>query len=96
MYNNNQTKSTRPIIATPANASEELHASLVSAYTRHFSAILTPQLMIAHRKGCYATVINGTHGGLTLEQGLGTANAKVATEQILNSITASFSEVPQG
>ena len=84
----------KQIIPTPATATEELHNSLVASYTNHFSGILTPELMIAHRKGCYATVINATQGGLTLEAQLGTNNAKIATEQILNTIQACYSAVP--
>lgn len=89
-----QTKQQRPIVQTPATATDALHTSLVASYTKHFSTILTPALMIAHRKGAYATVINGTSNGQTLETQLGTANAKIATEQILNNITAGFSVVP--
>jgi len=63
-------------------------------FTEHFAGILTPELMIAHRTGCYATVINGTQGGLKLEAILGTDNAKVATEEILNNISASIAVVP--
>lgn len=85
----------KPITPTPATATNELHNSLVASYTNHFSGILTPELMIAHRKGCYATVINATtQEGLTLEVQLGTNNAKVATEQILNAIQARYSVVP--
>ena len=84
----------KPITPTPATATEELHNSLVASYTNHFSGILTPELMIAHRKGCYATVINATQADLTLEVQLGTNNAKIATEQILNAIQARYSAVP--
>ena len=88
-------KPARATIPTPASATAELHTALVASYTNHFSTILTPELMIAHRKGCYATVINGTTNNLTLEQQLGTENAKIATEQILNGISARYSAVPQ-
>ena len=96
-YTNNKTKSTqysRPVVATPASASEALHQSLVVAYTAHFSGILSADLLISNRKACYATVINGTMDGKPLEQLLGTENAKVATEQILQGITANISTVP--
>ena len=87
-------KAQRPIIQTPANATEALHASTVKAYTAHFAGILTPELMISQRKGCYATVINGTMNGQSLEAILGTENAKFATQQVLESITASIAVVP--
>ena len=88
------TKQTRTTIATPATASEELHTTLVQAYTAHFSKVLTPTLMISQRKGCYATVINATSNGVSLEANLGTINAKIATEQILAGVARAYSEVP--
>lgn len=94
-YTKSNTKSpARAITPTPANATQELHNATVEAYTRHFASILTPELLIAHRTGCYATVINGTQAGLKLEAILGTDNAKLATEEILNNITASIAVVP--
>ena len=83
----------RPTIPTPATATQELHNTIVETYTAHFKPILTPELLIAHRKACYATVINGTVSGATMEQQLGSNNAKVATEEVLNNITSSFSVV---
>ena len=89
----NKTKSTRPVIPTPANASEELHHSLVGKMVSHYSEILTPTIMIANRKGAYATVINTTIDNTPLEQILGTTNAKVATEQVLQAVTAQYSAI---
>jgi hypothetical protein len=84
----------RATIPTPTTATMELHNSIVSSFVSHFAGILTPELMIAHRKGCYATVINATYAGIPLEQTLGTDNAKLATEQVLNDIQARYSAVP--
>ena len=84
----------RATIPTPTTATMELHNSIVSSFVSHFAGILTPELMIAHRKGCYATVINATYAGIPLEQTLGTDNAKLATEQVLNDIQARYSTVP--
>jgi hypothetical protein len=84
----------RASIPTPTTATLELHNSIVASFTAHFAEILTPALMIAHRKGCYATVINATYGGIPLEQTLGSENAKTATEQVLNAIQARYSAVP--
>lgn len=84
----------RATIPTPATATMELHNSIVSSFVSHFAGILTPALMIAHRKGCYATVINATYEGIPLEQTLGSDNAKIATEQVLNAIQARYSAVP--
>lgn len=81
-------------VPTPQGASHELHQSLVESFTAHFAKVLTPELMIAHRKGAYATVINATTGGKTLEELLGTDNAKLAVEQILNDIQSAYSVVP--
>ena len=88
-----QTKSSRPVIPTPPTASEELHNEVVSKMTAHFSNVLTPTVMIANRKGAYATVINATYDNVPLEQLLGTVNAKVATEQVLTAISAGYSAV---
>ena len=90
----NYTKQTKPVIATPATATEALHQEVVTAFTAHFSNVLTPTIMITSRKGAYATVINGTYKGVSLEQTLGTVNAKVATEQVLGAISAQISAVP--
>ena len=89
------TPAPRTVIPTPATATMELHNDIVASFTAHFTGILTPELMIAHRKGCYATVINATtYDGKSLEQILGTDNAKIATEQVLNAIQARYSAVP--
>ena len=85
----------KAVIPTPATASEELHNRLVQAMSLHYMQLLTPELMIAHRKGCYATIINSTFDNTPIEQLIGTANAKVATEEVLNNISRSFSAVPQ-
>ena len=95
MYKNKSFQApARANIPTPATASQELHNTLVNAYTAHFATILKPEVLIASRKASYATVINGTYNGQRLEELLGTENAKVATEQVLNNITASISVVP--
>ena len=88
------TPAPRTVIPTPATATMALHNDIVASFTAHFSGILTPALMIAHRKGCYATVINATYDGESLEQTLGSDNAKIATEQVLNAIQARYSAVP--
>ncbi len=97
MYkNNNKSQYTQParqVVATPATATQELHTQTVEAFTAHFTPILTPALLIGHRKGCYSAVINGTVAGVPLEQILGSDNAKVATEQVLANLTADMSVV---
>ncbi len=89
------TKSSRQVIPTPTTATTELHTATVTRATTHFTKILTPELMIAHRKGAYALVINSTYDNIPLEQLLGTINAKIATEEVLNNISATISAVPQ-
>ena len=83
----------KPAIPTPITATEQLHNEVVASLTAHYEKVLTPTLMIAHRKGAYATVINSTYDGVILEQVLGTSNAKIATEQILTAITAKYSAI---
>ena len=90
----NYTKSTKTVIPTPATATEELHERLVIAITLHYTKILTPELLIAHRKGCYAVIINSTWEGSPIEYVLGSANAKVLTEQVLNNLLADISTIP--
>ena len=88
------TPAPRTVIPTPATATMELHNSIVSSFVPHSLEMLTLALMIAHREGCYATVINATYAGESLEQTLGSDNAKIATEQVLNAIQARYSAVP--
>ena len=85
------TKSTK--VATPATATEQLHNTVVAELTTHYSQLLSVSTMITHRKGCYATVINSRINGISLENTLGTDNAKIATEQILNNISQGFSSI---
>lgn len=81
------------VVATPATATEELHNTIVAELTTHYSQLLSVATLISHRKGCYATVINSRINGVSLENTLGTANAKVATEQVLNNISQGFSSI---
>ena len=93
MYKNNQTKSSRPIVAQPATATPEVCQALEAKLVAHYTPILTPALMIAHRNGCYATVINSTISGIDLTNTVGTAYAKEMTEAVLKAITANISAV---
>lgn len=88
-----QNKPVRKVIPTPASASEELHADLVKRYSAHFTKVLDVNTLISSRKGCYATIINATHNGLTLEEALGSVNAQVATSDILTTITAKLTVI---
>lgn len=87
------TKNKPALVATPATATEELHTKVVAELTAHYSQLLKVSTMITHRKGCYATVINSRINGVSLEDTLGTNNAKVATEQVLNNISQGFSSI---
>jgi len=78
---------------TPTNATEALHTKLVQAITLHYINVLTPELLIAHRKGCYAVIINSTYDTQPIEKLIGTNNAKLATEQVLKNLTANFSNI---
>jgi len=86
-------KQTRPTIATPTTATEELHTNIVSKLTTHYAKHLKIDSLLSNRKGCYAMVINSTINGISLEATLGTVNAKVATEQILSAITSKYSAI---
>lgn len=88
-YNNTP----KQVIPTPATATEELHNKLVIAMTLHYGQILTTELLIGNRKGCYAVIINSTYEGTLLEQLLGTGNAKLATEAVLHNLTADISTI---
>lgn len=81
-------------IPAPAEATLEYCQAIESAFTTHFEPILTAELLIAHRKGCYATVINSMYDNKPLEQLVGTANAKLLTERVLNNITTTIATVP--
>ena len=83
----------RAIIATPATANAELHNSIVASMVTHFTPLLGVDLMVANRKGCYATVINSTINGISLENTLGTVKAKAATEEVLTAISANISTI---
>jgi hypothetical protein len=87
------TKPKPTAVATPATATEQLHNKVVAELTTHYSQLLAVSTMITHRKGCYATVINSRINGVSLEDTLGTNNAKVATEQVLNNISQGFSSI---
>jgi len=83
----------RPVVPTPATASEELHAELVTKYTTHFKAIISLDMLLANRKSVFGLVINSHHNNLTLEQALGSVNATIATGQVLDAIIAEYQEV---
>ena len=89
----NYQKPKRAIVPTPTTATEALHTQLVQAMSLHYMPLLTAELLIANRKGCYATVINSTYDNTPIEQLLGTVNAKFATEQVLENLTHSISAV---
>ncbi len=59
----------------------------------HYGQILTTELLIGNRKGCYAVIINSTYEGALLEQLLGTGNAKLATESVLHNLTEDISTI---
>jgi len=90
----NFNKATKAVIPTPATLTEESFNNIVASATTHYAELLTPELLISNRRGCYATVINSTYDNKPLEQVVGSANAKVATEMILSGVTSSFSAIP--
>ena len=89
MYTNN--KSTK--VATPATATPAFCQALEADIVAHYEPILTPDLLIGNRKGCYATVINSTISGINLTNTIGTDYAKEMTEAVLNRLTANISAI---
>ena len=85
----------RPIVPTPVTATVEVIQATEARVQAHFAKVFTPELLIAQRKATYATVINSTNSeGLTLEQQVGSENAKILTTNVLNSLLRDISTVP--
>jgi len=93
MSNYKQQPSKNTIIPAPVTATKEFCQATEKAFIEHFATVLTPSIMIAHRKGAYATVINATVNGIQLDQAIGTVYAKELTEAVLNGISQRFSAV---
>lgn len=93
MYKTRQPVKAKPAIPTPATATVEQCQAIESTVVAHYTTMFTPELMIAHRSGCYATVINTTIDGQSLATLVGTDNAKLMTENVLNTISARFSAI---
>jgi hypothetical protein len=83
----------RAVIPTPNACTEEVFNKTVAILSSHYSTVLTPTTMITARKGCYATVINSTIDDVPLEQFMGSVNAQVATEIVLNAVKRSYSAI---
>jgi hypothetical protein len=86
-------RQTRPVVARPATATDQACIALEARLVAHYEPILNPQMLITARKGCYATVINSTISGMSLENTVGTAIAKEMTEAVLDKLTASISTI---
>lgn len=84
-------KSTK--VATPATATPEFCQALEVKLINHYADKLTPELLIAHRKGCYATVINSRIAGVDLTNTIGTDYAKEMTEAVLNNLAERISTI---
>ena len=83
----------KAIIPTPVSLTEAQFNTTISIMVAHYSTILTTELLIAHRKGCYASIINTTINGVALDVVLGSTNAKVATEMALSELTTAISNI---
>jgi len=88
------TKSIKTIIPKPATTDQALSDRITIAITLHYTTILTPELLIAHRTGCYAVIINSTWEGTPIDQVLGTAWAKALTNQVLANLMTDISTIP--
>ena len=87
------TKYTRPTIQAPATATLEACTALEAKLTTHYAKHLKIDSLLANRKGCYAMVINSTINDTSLENTVGTANAKLLTENVLTAITAKYTSI---
>lgn len=86
-------KPQRQIIQAPSTATEEVCKALEAKLTTHYSKHLKIDALLANRKGCYAMVINSTINDTTLENTVGTANAKLMTENVLTAVTAKYTTI---
>ena len=87
-------KPQRPVVAQPVGLTQSTMDTIVTAFTSHFSKVVSPDILIANRKAVYALVINGTDtSGNSLEQLVGSENAKAMTEVILNSMSSKLGQV---
>jgi len=77
-------------VATPATATSEFCLALEAKLVAHYEPILTPELLIAHRKACYGTVINSTIGDTSLVNTIGTDYSKEMTEVVLNRLISTI------
>jgi len=92
-YQNNKTQ--RAVISAPANSDAKHRDAVFASCYNHFSKVLTPELIIANRKACYATIINAKDtNGIKLEALVGSVHAKDITEAVIDSITTTMSTIP--
>lgn len=81
-------KPQRPVLPTPAGMTLKLATSIVDAKVAFFSKVFTKDDVLAHPKSIYSTIINSpASNGLTLEQELGTDNAKLELNNIMFRLT---------
>ena len=81
-------KPQRPVLPTPANMTLELANTIVDAKVAFFSNVFTKDDVLAHPKSVYSTIINSPSAtGLTLEQELGSENAKLELSNIMFRLT---------
>jgi len=89
-----QKNSTRPVILAPQGLTNDHMVNIRNGFVAHFQKVLTPEILIAHRKATYALVINASSNGVKLEQMVGTENAKLITTDILDALLANIAVVP--
>ena len=81
-------KPQRPVIPTPAGMTQAIATEIVEAKVALFSKILTKEDVLSHPKSIYSTIINSPSAdGNTLEQELGTDNAKLELSSIMFRLT---------
>jgi len=80
-YQKKQT--TRPIIQAPTGLTQDNMLAIRNGFIDHFKKVLTPEILIAHRKSSYAVVINASSNGVKLEKMVGSENNKLMTTDII-------------
>ena len=81
-------KQQRPVTPTPAGMTQAIATAIVEAKVTFFSKVFTKEDVLSHPKSIYSTIINSpASNGLTLEQELGTDNAKLELSTIMFRLT---------
>jgi hypothetical protein len=76
----------RTNIPTPSTCTEEVFNKLATALVAHYEPLISTNLLITNRRDVYGLIINTVVDGTTLENVVGSINAKVLTERTLDTL----------